>query len=152
MMRLWSNDQDNGTVAIPISIKTSQIWESQDSVHQKVANGSWDASDLVGRGGCVCFRGGDQCFRLNGFKPFAQNIGTTGYNEGDKGDGEWINPWFKAGSMDIQWEIFSFRAGGLFTIASTADGNQYMAGGSNGSSSSDSSASSDSSSTATANV
>jgi hypothetical protein len=122
-LNLWSNDQGQGTIAIPADVKTTAAWESRDSFHTKVVNGRWDGSDLVGRGGSLYLSGSQERFRLTDFKPFEQNYDTSGYRVGDKGSGTWLNPWFTAASTDITWEIVAaVRGGSLFTILTTDDG------------------------------
>jgi hypothetical protein len=131
---IFSDDLTPGaTQGIMLDVKTSQSWECRDTTHGGVVNGRWVDTDVntesMGRTLCYNGSGGTVCFRLDSFKPRDWNYNVTGYRIGDTGTGKWNNCWFSVGDKSFTWTIISVRQGGLFTLMTTDDGQEYMAGG-----------------------
>lgn len=102
--------QREGIQNLYISVSSGGTWEVITPAGWCPGSGDWDASDLVGRGGCLCYGGGPrhpEIMRLNEFKPF----GYETYRLGRVGDGtgRFIRPAMPVGSSDFNWEIVDVR-------------------------------------------
>jgi hypothetical protein len=101
---------DDGIQKLRIWVISNGQWEVIYPEGWCPSSGPWDASDLVGRGGCVCFGGGPKrppILKLNDFKPY----GYQRYRVGKVGEGKgiFISPVMPVGSKDFDWEIVSIE-------------------------------------------
>ena len=97
---------NDGHYDLIISVVTNATWKVLTPEGWCPSSGSWDASDLVGRGGCLCYGGGPlkpQILLLKEFKPF----GLETYRVGKVGDGKgcFIQPVMQIADKNFDWEI-----------------------------------------------
>jgi hypothetical protein len=88
-------------------VSSNSTWKMLDPAGWCPIEGDWNASDLIGQGGCVCYGAGERhppTFRLDEFKPFGYqvyNCGTVG-----EGTGRFLEPTMDIGpNKEFKWEI-----------------------------------------------
>jgi hypothetical protein len=91
-----------------ISVSTNGSWSVVTPRGWCPSSGDWNASDLIGRGGCLCYGGGPkhpEILKLDDFKPY----GYERYKPGvvGQGTGRFIAPMMPVVQKEFKWDIAS---------------------------------------------